>query len=349
MTTLPSQPGYACPSCRGALAAASDEWLCDACGWKGSTVAGVPILLRDSTQAEHDELDHHHQRSHKAAQVAHFDRADEEAFETNRPHGSSRLYRSLLGEKFRRAANPVRAYLAGSSALTVCGGSGMDAEYLSRTGAIVITSDLSLGAATRAKIRAELYGLQIQSIVADVEHLPFTDQSVDVVAVHDGLHHLDDPYAGLSEMARVARRWVIVTEPARAALTQLAVRMGLALDREDAGNRVARMDPAEVRRYLEARGFVIVRAERYAMYYPHHPGAVFRFLSQPLVYPFVRAATRAADLLLGRIGNKMVVVAERAQSVATETDSALTPSPAGSRRSARESSGSTPSPTRSTT
>jgi SAM-dependent methyltransferase len=203
----------------------------------------------------------------------------------------------------------------------------MDAEYFARSGAHVISSDLSLGAAARAKTRAERYDLGIHSIVADVECLPFADQSVDLVAVHDGLHHLDDPYAGLSEMARVARRWVVVTEPARASITRLAVRLGLALETEEAGNRVARLDPSQVAAYLEAHGYVVLRAERYAMYYPHHPGAVFRLLSRPRIFPIVRIGWRLANGLIGRFGNKMVVVAERVQPNETSSLPASAPSP----------------------
>ena len=244
-----------------------------------------------------------------------------------RPHGAPRLYRFLLAEKFRRAVGPIRPHLVGASALTVCGGSGMDAEFLARAGATVISSDLSLGAATRAKVRSERYSLEIRSIVADVEHLPFADQSVDLVAVHDGLHHLDDPYAGLSEMARVARRWVVVTEPARASVTRLAIHLGLALETEEAGNRVARMEPSEVAAFLETRGYVVLRAERYAMYYPHHPGAVFDLLSRPRVFPIVRVGWRLANALLGRFGNKMVVLAQRDEAGSSGSQSPSTPSP----------------------
>jgi SAM-dependent methyltransferase len=187
----------------------------------------------------------------------------------------------------------------------------MDAEALARAGARVVSSDLSLGAARRARRRAERHRLPIESIVADVEDLPFGDQSVDVVAVHDGLHHLDDPYAGLAEMVRVARRWVLVSEPARASITGLAIRLGLALETEAAGNRVGRLEVDEVARYLERRDFVILRAERYGMYYPHHPGAIFRLLSRPVLYPLVRVGYRLGNRLVGRFGNKLVVVAER--------------------------------------
>ncbi len=306
-----ARPDHVCPGCRAALDDSAPQMRCTGCGATYGSHDGVAILVSDPLSVAHDEVNHYH--DHKSAQAAHFDNAGEEAFETDRPHGTPRLYRFLLAEKFRRAVGPIRPYLVSASVLTVCGGSGMDAEYFARIGAQVTSSDLSLGAATRAKTRAERYDLGFESIVADVERLPFADQSMDLVAVHDGLHHLSDPYAGLSEMARVARRWVVVTEPAQASVTRLAIRLGLALETEEAGNRVARMEPSEVAAFLEARGYRVLRAERYAMYYPHRPGAVFKLLSRPVVFPIVRRGWRLTNALLGRFGNKLVVVAERAQ------------------------------------
>ena len=65
--------------------------------------------------------------------------------------------------------------------------------------------------------------------------------------VHDGLHHLDDPYRALDEMARVARHELVVMEPARAVLTRLAVTLGLAAAVEPAGNVVRRLSAARCR------------------------------------------------------------------------------------------------------
>ena len=291
----------------------------------GRIVEGIPVFVDDLGLTLDDEIDHDHRRVQKVVQAGHFDRLVEQEFEIDRPHGTPRLYRFLLAEKFRRALGPIRPHLLGASALSVCGGSGMDAEFLARAGAVVTSTDLSLGAASRAKTRSERYGLGIRSIVADVEQLPFADKSVDVVAVHDGLHHLEDPFVGLSEMARVARRWVVVTEPARASVTRLAIRLGLALETEDVGNRVARMEVSEIRTFLEASGFAVLRAERYAMYYPHHPGSAFRLLSQPIVFPIVRVAWRVANALFGRWGNKVVVIGERVHSIATDSGSESTP------------------------
>ena len=112
-------------------------------------------------------------------------------------------------------------------------------------------------------------------------------------------------------MARVARHAVSITEPARAAATRVAVKAGVAQDREEAGNRVARLDPGEVAAALRGHGFEIARAERYGMLYRHHPGAPSRFLSRRRVFPVTVGAIRAANAVGGRLGNKLTVQAVR--------------------------------------
>jgi SAM-dependent methyltransferase len=275
----------------------------------------------EETVARHDELDHAGGHSachdppethaHKAAQSAYFDRADLAEFEIERPSGSPALYRFLLTEKFRRSLEPFNGRLDGWTALTVCGGSGMDAEFLAAAGASVISSDLSLGAADRVRQRTDRHGTSVIPIVADVERLPFADRSVDLVYVHDGLHHLEDPFAGIAEMARVARRAVCISEPARAVATSIGVRLGLALDREEAGNRVARLQLGATVAALEAAGFRVVRADRYAMYYHHVPGRLASFLSRRPLLRMTVLGWRLANRTIGRFGNKLTVVGVR--------------------------------------
>jgi SAM-dependent methyltransferase len=245
---------------------------------------------------------------HKLAQLNFFDETDPE-FEIARPHGLPRFHAWLLHEKLRRAVAEVS--LAGTRVLVVCGGSGMDAELLARAGARVITSDLSPGAAIRAQERSRRYGIGFDVMVADVERLPFPDREVDVAYVHDGLHHLDDPLAGVREMARVARTAVCISEPADAFLTSLATRVGLAQHHEDAGNRVARLRLEEIRRTLEESGFQVMTARRYAMLYRHVPGRAMRHLSRPAVFPLAIGGYRVANAALGRFGNKLSVTAVR--------------------------------------
>jgi SAM-dependent methyltransferase len=287
---------FACPACRTLLRRSGADLAC-ACGARYRIDDGVPLLA--------PETDEDSRR-----QAEWFDGDGDPEWEIERPAGAPPLYRWLMHEKFRRAAAGVP--LAGASALVVCAGSGMDAELLARAGADVTAIDISPGAARRSLERARRHSFRIVSAVGDAARLPFLDRSFDVVYVHDGLHHLSDPFAGVGELARVARRAVCISEPARASLTSLAVRLGLALEREDAGNVVARLDPAAVSAVLRSRGFDILRADRYGMYYRHEPGRVVRALSRRVLLGVAVGGLRLANAVAGEFGNKLVVVGMRA-------------------------------------
>lgn len=292
MTTL----ALVCPRCHGVLRSGADGLACLGCSATYAVDQTIPIVIagRDGRAAE---------------QAAWFDDAVDAEYEISRPHGTPPFHRWLLADKFRRSTRGLD--LRGCTALAVCAGSGMDAEFLARAGATVIAADISPGAARRAGERARRFGLAVSPIVADVQQLPFADGSVDVVYVHDGLHHLEDPVAGLREMARVARRAVCVSEPAEARLTRAAVRAGVALEREEAGNRVARLSEAEVCGVLTRSGFDVVHAERYGMFYRHEPGLPSLILSTPVIFQLAKTVMRLANSVGGRIGNKLAVVAVR--------------------------------------
>jgi ubiquinone/menaquinone biosynthesis C-methylase UbiE/uncharacterized protein YbaR (Trm112 family) len=300
-----------CPACRGTLVAgqATEPLLvCTACGAEYPFHLEIPILLPP----------HVHRRagdglSHKQRQIAFFDQESADDFGITRPRGAPPLYAWLLHEKFRRSVMGLEEVLPGATALTVCGGSGVDAEFLARTGARVILSDISLGVILQARERARRFGLDFTLVVADAEALPFQDRSIDLVYVHDGLHHLERPALGLAEMARVARRAISVSEPAAALVTAAAVGLRMAEAEEEAGNRVRRLTLDEVTAELSARGFEPVRPHRYAMYYRHWPGRAMKILSAPLVFPLVKASFKMVNGVAGRLGNKLTVQALRGQ------------------------------------
>jgi ubiquinone/menaquinone biosynthesis C-methylase UbiE len=293
----PTPAPFACPVCRGLLAWLSDRERCTQCGRSYESRAGIPILLADVV-------------GHKQQQAQFFDDADAE-FEIERPAQTPRFYRSQIEAKFTRSVTAIRSLVRGATALNVCGGSGMDAEFLARLGAHVVVADISLGAAQRALERARRHDFELAAVVADAERLPFPDRSVDLVYVHDGLHHLEDPLVGLAEMARVARVAVSVNEPARAAATRLAVRLRLSEEREEAGNEVARVDPDAITSTLETMGFAIVRKQRYAMVYRHEPGGASTVLSAPPLFQIASGAVGAFNAALGGLGNKLTVQAVR--------------------------------------
>src|SRR4051812_38869932 len=109
-----------CPHCHGSLAWSSDDARCTDCGRSYELHDTIPVL-RTAVDG------------HKQQQVHFFDEGDAE-FEIERPSGTPRLYRSLIEEKFVRSVAGIRPTLAGATALNVCGGSGMDAEYTARLG-----------------------------------------------------------------------------------------------------------------------------------------------------------------------------------------------------------------------
>jgi SAM-dependent methyltransferase len=305
----------ACPVCRDGDLAGLDASLrdgvvtCTSCSGAYPVRNGIPILLPpDFDVADvHDEIEHAH--GHKHQQAQHYDRGVAEEFEISRPHGAPFAYTWLLREKFRRSVERLPS-LHGATVVDACCGSGMDAEMLVRAGARVIAIDISEGCARRAKARAARYGLDYLAVVGDVERLPVRDRAADISYVHDGLHHLVDPAAGLRELARVARWAVSVNEPADAFATGVAVRLGAALAQEEAGNAVARLRARDATRELAAAGFD-ASARRYFMYYKHEPGAAMRLASRPVLRRAYRAAVRASDAALGRWGNKLQVTALR--------------------------------------
>lgn len=291
-----------CPRCHGDLG-----WFetirCLSCRTVYGLIEGIPVLRSPASTSV--DL-------HKDQQARFSDDASPE-FEITRPHGTTRLYRWLLAEKFYRSVACLPA-VEECSAVTLCGGSGMDAEFLTRIGASVISFDISLGAAKRAAERAERYGLEMLSVVADAERLPLRDRSVDLVYVHDGLHHLESPHAGLHEMLRTSRKAISVNEPAQARATNLAARVRLSAHYEEAGNFIARLDPAILALKVAAAGFEVVKNERYAMVYRHEPGRASWLLSQPGFFAPTTAGLRLFNGLAGDFGNKLTLQAVRPES-----------------------------------
>jgi 2-polyprenyl-3-methyl-5-hydroxy-6-metoxy-1,4-benzoquinol methylase len=241
-----------------------------------------------------------------------YDEECDPEFEIVRPHGCGRIYEFLIEHKFRTGSDMLSLPLSGRSVLEVCCGSGMMSEKFSRAGARVAGIDFSLAAVARARERARRYQFDATYLVADAEKLAFDDRSFDVVAVHDGLHHLDNPVGAIREMARVAREAILIMEPAEAALTRLAIRLGIAVEVEDAGNEVRRLEPDQVAAILRENGFDRVQSRRTLMYYPHEPYRWFAWFDHPALFGLFRALFGGANLLLGRWGNKLALAAIRA-------------------------------------
>ncbi len=254
---------------------------------------------------------------HRERQQRYYDSeiVDQE-FEISRPRDAGRFYTFLMEFKVGTALRLTQRDLTGSRVLVVCAGSGMDAELLLQLGLRVTCLDISTGALTRAAERAHLHGLAYGLVAGDAEQLPFADASFDYSFVHDGLHHLGDPNCAIAEMARVSRHGVLITEPADALLSSIAIRLGLMSPHEEAGNLVYRLHQARLRPLFERLGLPAVRHRRYVMKYRHKPGRLARLLDLPLIYPLARAAFLLFGVrLFGALGNKLALVALRSDPV----------------------------------
>ncbi len=64
-------------------------------------------------------------------------------------------------------------------------------------------------------------------VEVDVENLPYPEGSYDAVIVHSGLHHCASPHRGLLEMYRVAKRCILLFEPADNLVTWLGQKLGI--------------------------------------------------------------------------------------------------------------------------
>jgi SAM-dependent methyltransferase len=102
------------------------------------------------------------------------------------------------------------------------------------------------GAKDKASLReAGLKNFQLSNIggseMIDVENLSYADAAFDAVIVHSGLHHCASPHRGLLEMYRVAKRCVVLFEPADNLVTRLGQKLGVGQTYEFAavqGNRL---------------------------------------------------------------------------------------------------------------
>ncbi|PYQ65142.1 MAG: hypothetical protein DMF54_11925 [Acidobacteria bacterium] len=252
----------------------------------------------------------------RADQTDYYDnRVEDPEFEINRPHGESRFYRYLMDFKFNRVVGLLGRRLEASTVLVICCGSGMDAEYLIRRGARVVAMDISIGCLQRARVRGARYGLEFTLVRGDADDLPFSDASFDYTFVHDGLHHLTEPERAIREMARVSRLGILISEPADASLTRLLTRAHIMKPYEEAGNVVLRFDAQRLSQLCHDLGFTHFSSSRYLVKYGHPPARWWRWLDLSPVFQVSRAVFLLFGVsLLGRWGNKLSFVAERAEA-----------------------------------
>jgi SAM-dependent methyltransferase len=107
-------------------------------------------------------------------------------------------YRGLADQREGADLELLVSWAEGETALDVASGGGHTANRLRAAGFRVTTLDPAPG------MRAD--------VLAPAEHIPFADSSFDVVTCRIAPHHFDDVEAAMREMARVARRLVLIED-----------------------------------------------------------------------------------------------------------------------------------------
>ena len=115
-----------------------------------------------------------------------------------------------LKEAMRRLLQAEGDITFASSVLVLCAAEGYEGSVLMDMGLLDVTvSDLSeavVGVAVRRDPR-------FKARVLNAEETGLPAQSFDIVVIQDGLHHLQRPVQGFTEMLRIASRAVIFLEP----------------------------------------------------------------------------------------------------------------------------------------
>ncbi|MBX9765501.1 class I SAM-dependent methyltransferase [Patescibacteria group bacterium] len=92
-------------------------------------------------------------------------------------------------------------------------GEGVLAVMLAKKGALVTACDISQPNVERAQEYAREAGVEVTFLVADSEHLPFANDSFDVVVSSHVLEHLPDFDKGLRELVRIGKDRVVFAVP----------------------------------------------------------------------------------------------------------------------------------------
>lgn len=121
-------------------------------------------------------------------------------------HDDTRRHHEML-----KSAKPFILASNCSTILTVSDNLCREAGYIKKAANCRVTaSDLMMGEEMNKAVDE---GFVDEILSADIENLPFEDNSIDLVFAKEAFHHWPRPMLGLYEMLRVAKKCIVLIEP----------------------------------------------------------------------------------------------------------------------------------------
>jgi SAM-dependent methyltransferase len=197
---------------------------------------------------------------------------------TTHPPGSRGFFDDLDQYHFEKLHHLVRLVdfdgCAGRSVLDIGCGAGVDLARFAKGGAVATGVDVAPSAVTLARANFEQQGLKGDFHVADGEHLPFPDNSFDLVYAHGVVQYTASPQRLVDEVRRVLKpggRAIFQVYNRISWLNALSKLMKVGLEHEDAPV-LLKFSIGEFRRLLTAFREVRIVAERFPVKSRLHKG-----------------------------------------------------------------------------
>lgn len=230
-----------------------------------------------------------------------------------RPFNHNLLHAQIWRGHLMRLSDAIEGYLGsglrGKLVLNCGCGGGFEAQYLAEQGAKVIGFDISQLRAEAAATRFALNDLEGFFYRGDAIHLPFRDNTFDVVLYHDSLHHvpMEEIPLAVREARRVSKNLIVLSEAHDSPLRMLLESVGHSISIEASGNYTFRFKKSLIQFWCGRFGMQLLTYRTAFRKHEHRP-KVFRL---PVVGHVAYYALKLVGFFLKPVGNEALIVMKK--------------------------------------
>lgn len=221
--------------------------------------------------------------------------------------GMSKIQEFIAYYRLKKAISFLPFSLKNKKVLVICCGQGFDSQFLITQGAKVTASDINKNFVLEVRKNC----LVEKAIVADAQNLPFKNKEFDVIWVNDGLHHLKNPYQGLKEMNRVAKKAFIFLEAQKTFLTPIFIKLGMMdVYEKEEKNFVYRFSRQEIHDFFNE--YRITKYSLYSVWCQNIKwlnNNIYKWFNNGISLFLFKICFSSLNFLFGSLGNALIGVA----------------------------------------